>query len=294
MTAVRQFELQPRGAFSLAEANAFGFGHRAPQQGEAMVMAFAADGTHEPVGVVLRQATPDGAVRAELHGDAPTPVAAAQTARILSLDHDGTPWASILDADPVLARLATAMPGLRPVLFHSPYEAAAWSVISARRHHRQGAAIRDRIAERLGTTFALAGQTLHAFPPPERLLSDLQAGDGLTDEHVGRLKGIAEAAGAGDLEAAELRRVGVDEAMQRVLRLRGIGPFYAMLIVLRATGFADAPPAAEPRLRAAMGKAYDLGGPASDGRAAEIAEAWRPLRIWAGVTFRAAVERGLI
>ena len=60
-------------------------------------------------------------------------------------------------------------PGQRPVLFHSPYEAAAWAIISARWRTAQAAKVRDAIAERYGVTFDLAGRTLRAFPQPDRL-----------------------------------------------------------------------------------------------------------------------------
>jgi DNA-3-methyladenine glycosylase II len=291
---LQTFALTPTGPFSLAEANGFEFGHRKPEQGEAMTMAFAADGDHQPVGVVLRQAEMDGPVTGELHGDVPLEVVEPQVARILSLDHDGAAWAEVIAGDPVLKRMTEGMPGLRPVLFHSPYEAAAWSIISARRHTSQGAALRDRIADELGTAFTLDGRTMHAFPGPERLIDGLRAGDGLTDEHVNRLVGVARAAIDGDLDPAFLQSLGPEAATARLLDLKGIGPFYAMLIALRGTGFADCEPPAEPRFRAALGKAYGLDGPADDAQAAEIAERWKPFRMWASVTFRAAAARGLV
>jgi DNA-3-methyladenine glycosylase II len=48
-------------------------------------------------------------------------VAANQIARILSVDVDVTGWLAAGQADPVLGRLQAEYPGLRPVLFHSPY-----------------------------------------------------------------------------------------------------------------------------------------------------------------------------
>ena len=89
---------------------------------------------------------------------------------MLSLDHDGTEFVKVAERDPVIARLQQAAPGLRPPLFHSPYEAAAWSVLSARRPVRQMMTIRQRLSEAHGTTFELAGQQLAAFPLPEALL----------------------------------------------------------------------------------------------------------------------------
>jgi DNA-3-methyladenine glycosylase II len=55
-----------------------------------------------------------------------------QVARILSLDLDGSGFAAVGRADPVVAGLQRRYPGLRPVSFWSPYEAAAWAIIGQR------------------------------------------------------------------------------------------------------------------------------------------------------------------
>jgi DNA-3-methyladenine glycosylase II len=43
----------------------------------------------------------------------------------------------------VIGELQRRLPGLRPVLFHSPYEAAAWAVIVARSGRAQARAPGD-------------------------------------------------------------------------------------------------------------------------------------------------------
>ncbi|MFJ8336599.1 hypothetical protein [Streptomyces sp. NPDC094437] len=73
------------------------------------------------------------------------------------------------DADPVVAGLQAEFPGLRPVLFHSPYEAAVWTVIGDRIRRTQAARIKVRLAERYGEPVEVAGRTLHAFPTPSVL-----------------------------------------------------------------------------------------------------------------------------
>jgi len=40
--------------------------------------------------------------------------------------------------------------------------------------------------------------------------------------------------------------LGPDEAMTRLQQIKGTGPFYSSLIVIRGTGFADVLPLAEP------------------------------------------------
>lgn len=205
------FEIEPRGDFSLAAAASFGFGGRDATPGEdVMRLAFAVDGLREHAGVVLRQQ--DGIVYGEIHGHADPELVRRQVARILSLDADGEAWAAVGERDAVIGRLQREHPGQRPVLFHSPFEAAAWSVISARRHHRQAAATRRLLSEQLGATFELAGGRTFAFPVPERLLA-VEPLPGLPPEKVDRLHGVARAALEGRLDPQRLLELGPDQAI---------------------------------------------------------------------------------
>lgn len=290
MSPTRTFEITPRGRFSLAEANAFGFGQREAAAGAKMRLAFATDGDWGPVGVELTQDEIDGPVRGVLHGDAPFGLAVAQVERILSLDYDGTEWEAVLEREAPLRGLAEQAPGLRPVLFHSPYEAAAWSVISARIHRRQAAGLRDQISSALGTSFDLHGERMHAFPHPATLLQRIDEVP-LNDTKRERLAGVARAALDGLFDVDELHRIGPEAAQQEMLSVKGIGPFYAMLIVVRASGFADVL-AEEPRARQSALEAYGLPESTSSAEFAALAERWRPFRTWATVLCRVAVERG--
>jgi DNA-3-methyladenine glycosylase II len=290
-------QIIPRGPFSLAAAAGFGFGPnegRPPPFDGAMRLAFGVDGGHGYAGAVIRQAEPDGPVSVELEltGGADPDPALAQVARVLSLDHDGERFLALGDVDPVLAGLQRAHPGQRPVLFHSPYEGAAWAIISARRPSRQAAEVRTTLSERLGAKFELAGRTLWAFPQPEAIL-ELEGGfPGLNDQKLDRLRGVAAAARDGDLDVARLHELGPERAYQEIQRLKGLGPFYAGLVVLRASGFADAPlMMPEPKALAHYARFYGLEESPSLEQFSVAAEAWRPFRTWATVLLRLAGER---
>ena len=285
-------ELTPKGPFDLGLLAGFGFGPttgRSEPAAPAMRLAFCLDDLRGHAGVALRQDA-DGIVRGERHGDGEPAAVTAQVSRILSLDHDGEAWLEVGRRDPVIGRLQQRFPGLRPPLFHSPYEATAWAIISARRPARQAAAVRSEIAERLGRTFDLDGERLAAFPTPRRLL-DVEPMHGLADVKVDRLRAVAEAALDGRLDAAHLRSLDPDDALARLQQLPGIGPFYAMLILVRSTGHADVLATGEPRVLACAAHYYALDAPPSPERFADLAEPWRPFRTWASVLLRYAGER---
>jgi DNA-3-methyladenine glycosylase II len=293
-----QAEIVPRGPFSLRAAAEFGFGPnqgRTPRFDGVMRLAFPLDGGRGYVGAVLRQEDVDGPVGVELRliGGADEPAALRQIARVVSLDHDGEAFAEVGERDPVIGALQRAHPGQRPVLFHSPYEAAAWSIISARRPTAQAAGVRQSLGERLGARFELAGQTMHAFPLPDRLAALADDTAGLNPEKVSRLRGVGRATLDGRLDVAHLHTLGPERAYDALQELKGIGPFYAGLVVLRASGFADAlltvPEAKGLRHTATF---YELDAPPSPQRFAEMAEVWRPFRTWATVLIRLAGDRG--
>lgn len=289
--------LIPRGPFSLTAAATFGFG---PTEGRvrafdgAMRLAFAVDGGTGYAGGALRQPELDGPVLLELEtaGGADERTALAQVARIVSLDDDGEEFLRVGERDAVIGALQRAHPGQRPVLFHSPYEGAAWAIISARRPSAQAARTRDAIAERHGHTFELAGRTLHAFPQPDRLLELPDDTPGLNAEKIDRLRGVARAALDGDLDVRHLHAIGPERAFEQVQTLKGVGPFYAGLVVLRATGFVDAMlPMTEPRVLQRAAELYELSEPPTREQFQLMAERWRPFRTWATVLIRLGGDR---
>ncbi|MEV0276509.1 DNA-3-methyladenine glycosylase 2 family protein [Streptomyces sp. NPDC050610] len=307
----------PAGPFSLAAAirflEAFTPASYDGSPDGVLRMAFPSDDGEAVIGCAVRQEeAADGAeaaaggapatVHAEysLHVDgravrpvdgAPAAEAArAQIARILSLDVDATGFPGLGDADPVVAGLQAEYPGLRPVLFYSPYEAAAWTIIGNRIRMDQAARIKARLAEEHGQAVEVAGRRLHAFPAPSALRR-LDRFAGLTDIKTERLRTLADAALDGRLIATQLRSLPAEFALTDLKELPGIGPFSAELVLIRGAGHPDVFPAHEPRLHQAMATAYGLDAAAADtARLTAVAAAWRPYRSWIGLLLRAHAQ----
>jgi DNA-3-methyladenine glycosylase II len=286
------------GPFSLREVALMGFGHRDERSYDGVMrLAFCVDGSYQrQVGVEVRQ--DDSQLRLRILGtpaspaldDAATAVVARQVARVLSADQDGAAFAQVCQADPVLARLYALAPGFRPALFYSPYEAAVWSILSARRARPQGIALRARLAHQFGATFDLAGVATAAVPTPSRLL-ELDSVAGLPADRIPRLHAVAEAAQQGLLSAGGLLALGSDEAQRTLQQLPGIGPFYSTLILVRSCGATDVLPVGESRGREAVRRLYGWDRDPTDAELAELAERWRPFRTWAMVSIRALSGR---
>ncbi len=252
----------------------------------ALRFAFPGQRDWAPAGAVVRPApgAGDGSVVVEPYGEAAPEDVADQIARILSLDVDGRAFSAVGERDPVVGRLQRTYPGLRPVCFNSPYEAAAWAVVGHRIRIVQAASIRTRIARTHGVTVDVGGVPVPTFPSPQRLLG-LDTVVGLPAFKTERLHAVARAALDGDLDAAHLRSMEPGQALQRLCRIPGIGPFSAELILVRGAGAPDHFAAQERRLHASMAEAY---GVEPDDTAAlhRIAKAWSPYRSWVALLFR--------
>ncbi len=322
ITATRDRHVTPTGQYSLADQSRF-FGGWITPGGDAssIVMPFPVEGCARSAAVRIHQES-GGDVRGSvcLDGDngpdgdndpdgdnnpdgdnGASDAAWRQALAVLSLDADGSGYAAIGDRDPVIGALQREHAFLRPVLFHSPYEAACAFIIGHRMRITQGRAIRQRMAAEHGMAFTVDGTgtdtvdgtgtdaAVHAFPAPRRLLT-LDEIPGVNDEKVARLHGIAEAALEGRLDRAHLRGIPIDDALADVRRLRGIGEFFAAGILLRGAGVVDAIPGDDMTL-AGIRRFYHLDHTPSAAEVEHITAAWRPYRMWCSVLVHASERR---
>ncbi len=276
--ALHKMDVEVLGPWSLATSKAFWEGF-APaslpkrDQTHRLRSVFLVEGDWSRVEIeVTQRGNKAGIV---LTGDADLTAAGAQACRFLSLDVDARAWPEVARRDPVIAQAQAQLPGLRPCGFYSPYEAAAWSVLSQRIRIVQAARLRDDLMHRHGDD--------GAFPAPQ-VLRDCELD--LPGRKAEYLRAVAEAALEGRLDGAALRSVEPDEAVRTVQAIKGLGPFAAELVVIRGASAPDVLPRHERRLAAEVVERYGSGHPL-----AAVSEAWRPFRSWAAVHLRALREQ---
>ena len=290
-SSMMSFELEPVGPFSLGASAAFleGFSPAAYRGAEAghLHLAFVPDGEEAAGGVCRRQ--PDGVLVGEVFGDADPGAVRDQVARILSLDVAGSGFPEVGRRDPVVGRLQARWPGLRPVGFFSPYEAAAWALIGHRIQIVQAARIKQRMADELGEVVDIHGDQRHAFPGPARL-ADLEGFRGLSARKVANLRALGVEAMEGRLDGAWLRGLPREQTLKELKQLPGIGSFSAELVLLRGAADPDHLPLHEPRLCRGAAIAYGLDQPPDREWLEERAQAWRPYRTWVVLLLRVLLE----
>ena len=215
----QEFVIEPIGPFSW-DAETDILANFPPTQhfwrgtSEVVRLAFPLDGNFVPVAVALRFT--DGILHDGVVGTDRVDLVRHQVTRIFSLDQDGTDYPQVGQRDPQVGELMDRLPCLRPVLFTSPYETAAWAIISQRIIPSQAARIKKWLIAEHGTQFAVAEAVVGCFPTPEQLLA-VTAVPSLAPEKLLRLHGIAVAAPAGQLDAQRLRELGDDAGIDRAI-----------------------------------------------------------------------------
>jgi AraC family transcriptional regulator, regulatory protein of adaptative response / DNA-3-methyladenine glycosylase II len=198
----------------------------------------------------------EGHVSARLHlpdlADLGMVVAALR--RLLDLDADPVAVDAVLSADPALAPLVTARPGLRVPGAVDGFELAVRSILGQQVSVAGARTLAGRMVRALGTPLSgfepVAPALTHAFPGPEAV-ADAAPADlaalGLTGMRVRALRALAAevASGALVLDPGADR----DEARARLTALPGVGVWTAEYVAMRALADPDAWPAGDLVLR---------------------------------------------
>src|SRR5690606_553219 len=174
-----------------------------------------------------------------------------------------------LGADPRLGPLLARRPGLRIVGHPDPFEAAITTVIGQRVSLAAGRVFGTRLVD----LFAPTGDLVE-FPGPETVAAAdpaaVQRAVGVTGARARTVVELAALFAAGlDPRAEESARV-----RERLLAVRGIGPWTGEYLAVRVLGDRDAFPSGDLVLQRALG--------VTAAREAEtLAEPWRPWRAYA-------------
>lgn len=196
--------------------------------------------------------------------------------RLLDLDADPVTIDAALAADPKLAPLIERHPGLRLPGQVDGFEVVVRAVVGQQISvagartvlgdlaHRHGAPVDLPMAGELGLS--------RAFPSPEDLLGAVETEFPMPRSRARTLLAVAQGFAAGDVVVDS----GVDrsESRRMLLGVKGIGPWTADYIAMRALGDPDVLPMSDLVLRRAL---------ASRGLDEQRAEEWRPWRSYAAM-----------
>lgn len=283
-------QITHKAPFSLRNQNSFFGGWPVVKDNEseyAIAITFPVEGWIDSATVVITEK--DTQLTAESFGTKDPEKAIDQAIATLSLDIDDSGWEEVGKTDPFIAKLQKRYNYLRPVLFHSPYEAAAGFVIGQRISVKQRQAIQKKMSEEIGEKIKVGDQVFSAFPLPQTLLK-LESFPSISENKVRRLHGISQAASEGNLDRANLLQMSIVDALKVLQDLNGIGPFYASGILYRGAGIVD-DITNDNLTNYAFQQAYGLKEEPSHEEVLDIVKKWQPYRMWCEVLLHIWLRR---
>jgi AraC family transcriptional regulator of adaptative response / DNA-3-methyladenine glycosylase II len=208
--------------------------------------------------------------------------------RIFDLGADPLPIGGQLAADPWLGPAVAKSPGLRVPGAWDGFELAVRAILGQQVTVRAASALAGKLVRMLGTPLldGGTGELTHLFPAPAVLARADLSGLGVPRLRAEAVRSLAAAVCAGEL--ALDASGGLDEVVERLGRIPGIGPWTAQYIAMRALREPDAFPAADLGLRRA---AATNGRPLTAAQLVRLAEAWRPWRAYAAMYLWASSTR---
>lgn len=204
--------------------------------------------------------------------------------RVFSLDTPLRPFYKILESDRHIGEVKTKLRGVKPVLTPTPFEAVVWAVLGQQVSLHFARQLKCSITERYGELVKWGATQFHLHPTPEALskarITTLRAMK-LSGNKAKYLVGLSRAIAQGDLQLDRLSGMSIEDAVQELLKFRGIGPWTAAYILMRGIGHRDALTIGDAGLRRAVHRAYNLRSAPDDTKLQQIAERYRPYRsLW--------------
>lgn len=170
-----------------------------------------------------------------------TAVAVQRSRRLLDLDADPVAIAEVLSADPLLAPLVAAAPGLRLPSQVDGFEVAARAIVGQQVSVAGARTILGRFAQAYGEPVAFdlarAHGLTHAWATAEALAGADETTLSMPRSRARALIGVAQAAADGALELDP--GADRDETRAALIAMPGIGPWTADYICMRALAHPD-------------------------------------------------------
>ena len=207
--------------------------------------------------------------------------AVQRSRRLLDLDADPVAVADVLDSDALLGVLVRRFPGRRVPGSVDGTELAFRAVLGQRVSVAGARTLAGRLVARCGEPLpgelaAEADEPAYLFPGPNAVAEATLEDIGVPRVRRETLRGLARALAGGEILLDSGSERG--EVERKLVELRGIGPWTASYVAMRALGDPDAFLPTDLGVR----RAISSFGHADDRRSiAALAERWRPWRAYA-------------
>jgi DNA-3-methyladenine glycosylase II len=197
---------------------------------------------------------------------------------------DLAPFYQLARKDKVLTHLAHRLHGMRIPQAPSVYECVVCAILEQQVNLTFAHQVKKALVEAYGETIGFKGRRYSAFPKPHSLAAATPAD--LRKLQISGPKAryiieISRAVADGKVDLEGLRSASAEEAHARLIEHKGIGPWTAEYVCLRALGMLDHLPSADVGLQKAVQLFYRLRKTPSSARVEQIGRQWKGWRSYA-------------
>lgn len=228
----------------------------------------------------IRPAAQGGLTLTLLNGDAPADWAARLAAYVRDwwdLDRDLQPFYLQVQHDRLLAPLVARYRGLRLLGYPQLFEALSWAVIGQQINLSFAYQLRRRLVHRYGGKVTFEGHSYWVFPDAATIAGarrqDLLAMQ-FSRQKTDYLIAIAAEIADGRLSRESLQAMEPSAARERLLQLRGVGPWTADYVMMKCLRNPSAFPVGDVGLQNAVRQLLRLPGKPTEEELRELARPW--------------------
>ncbi len=219
-----------------------------------------------------------------------------QISRIIGADQAPLEFYKMAESDPILAPLVEEFRGLHIPQTNTVFEGLILAILGQQISTHVARILREGIVENYGNALDFEGETYYAFPTPESL-----ATAGTESLHANKFSqrkaeyvcDISDMQHQGNIDLEDLRNLSHHDAANKLISLRGVGPWTVHWLLIRSLGYQDGFPSGDLALQKAMGKYLQDGLVMSDSEVLNYSTIWAPYRSWVTTYVFASLRSGI-
>ena len=217
--------------------------------------------------------------------------------RLAGARTDPRPFYAALQPDDPMSEFARRLRGLALPQTPTPFEGLVLAILGQQISNRVARILRDLLVDTFGAAVEIGGETRRTFPSPSALAS--AGADALRAVKFSARKAeyicdISAQAADGRLDLDAIGALPSADAVERLVALRGVGPWTAHWLLIRSYGHQDGFPAGDLAIQRNLGILYGNGSRMSESEALAASERWKPHRSLATTYLFAAARLGMI
>ncbi len=202
-----------------------------------------------------------------------------------------------LDADDPMAKFAKQFRGLGVPQNASPFEGLVLSILGQQISNEVARVLRDLLVDTLGGSISVGELDYRVFPSPSAIAeagAEVLRGIKFSMRKAEYIVDIADSVASGDLDLDALADLPDESIVEELVKLRGVGPWTAHWLLIRAFDRPDGFPEGDLAVQRSLGALYNEGVRLTPQEAIDLSARWRPYRSYLVTYMFAAARQGLI